>query len=96
MDEAMGVRTAPELTQTLVVSKRAVLAAQYIGAALVLFAYMASAREWLDPTTRTSLGVNLVGAALLVWSALHGRQWGFLVLNVVWCVVAFSGLVATL
>jgi hypothetical protein len=37
--------------------------------------------------------LNLVGAAILAVLALLAEQWGFLLLNGVWCVIGAWGLV---
>jgi hypothetical protein len=40
------------------------------------------------------LWLNFVGAAALAASAGYEREWGFLLLNTVWSVVAAVGLIA--
>ncbi|HET7321536.1 MAG TPA: hypothetical protein VFI96_03505 [Longimicrobiaceae bacterium] len=65
---------------------------QYIGAALVLAGFAANARGWLEAGSTAYLVINFLGAALLVTSAYAAAQWGFVLLNVVWAVVALVGL----
>lgn len=67
---------------------------QIIGAALILVAYVAAQRQRLDPRSRLYLGLNLVGSIILAVLAAAGSQWGFLLLEGVWAIVSFWGLVA--
>lgn len=66
---------------------------QYIGAALVLFAFSANAMGKVSSRGRTYLSVNGLGSGFLVVSAYQGSQWGFFILNVVWLLVSLVGLI---
>ncbi len=68
-------------------------AVQIVGALLVLGAFaLAQAGRW-SPETPAYLVVNLVGAATLALSALVAAQWGFVLLNTTWALVAAVGLI---
>lgn len=69
------------------------LALQFVGAlgivvpfALIQF-HRTSAHSWLY------LALNLAGSAILTWLALIESQWGFVILQGVWALAAFVGLV---
>ena len=65
---------------------------QILGAVLILIAFAAIQRDVMSPHSRTYLLLNLLGAAILTVVALHERDWGFLMLEVVWTVVSAWGL----
>jgi hypothetical protein len=65
---------------------------QLAGAVLILVAFMAAQFGYLNPHTRSYLALNLAGSAILTYDALHGREWGFFLLEVVWAVVSAWGL----
>ena len=68
-------------------------AVQIVGALLVLGAFaLAQAGRW-SPETPAYLIVNLVGAAILATSAFVNAQWGFVLLNATWALVAAVGLI---
>jgi drug/metabolite transporter (DMT)-like permease len=69
---------------------------QMIGSVLILAAFAAAQRRWLDQRSKTYLLLNLVGSAVLSAAALIERQWGFLVLEGVWAIVSVAGLIAAL
>jgi hypothetical protein len=67
-----------------------------IGAAgllLVMGAFVAGLRGWLQPSARIYLLLNGVGAGLLAWYSAVIGVWIFVVLEGVWSVVAFGSLV---
>jgi hypothetical protein len=66
---------------------------QVIGALLILSAYAASQFGVMSPHARTYLVLNLAGSAVLAVLAWEQLQWGFLLLETVWAVVSFWGLV---
>lgn len=66
------------------------------GALLVLAAYALAQFAGLPRRSYPYLLLNLIGAAVLaVLAALH-RQWGFLLLQGVWAIVALWGVVGRL
>lgn len=68
---------------------------QIVGALLVLGAFALSQFGRLAPSTRTYLALNLVGAGILAVEAYLERQWGFLILEAAWALVAAWGLART-
>jgi hypothetical protein len=58
------------------------------GAILILVAFALAQFRGLDRHGSLYLVLNLVGAALLAGSATIHRQWGFLLLQSVWALVA--------
>jgi hypothetical protein len=66
---------------------------QILGAVLVLTGFVLVQLHRLSPTSVPYLVLNLVGAAILAVLALLAEQWGFLLLNGVWCVIGAWGLV---
>lgn len=69
------------------------LVVEVAGALMILAAFALNQFAGLDRHGFPYLGLNLVGAAILaVVAAVHG-QWGFLLLQGVWAVVALWGLI---
>jgi hypothetical protein len=67
---------------------------QVAGALLILAGFTFAQLGVLETRAYSYLLVNLVGAAILTVLAWHERQWGFLLLEAVWTLVAAGGLVA--
>ena len=61
---------------------------QLVGAALILVAFIAAQRNAMSPHSVVYLALNLAGSLVLTGVALHGRDWGFLMLEIVWAVVS--------
>ncbi len=66
---------------------------QIVGAILILVAYAAGQFGLWNPLSYRYLLPNLVGAGILTVSAVIERQWGFVLLEATWTLVAFLGLV---
>lgn len=69
---------------------------QLLGSLLVLAAFALAQWGVLNPLSRVYLVLNTVGSAALAVEALAGRQWGFLLLEVVWALVSALALVEQL
>lgn len=65
---------------------------QLVGAVLILVAFIAGQRNVMSPHSVIYLTLNLAGSVVLTGVALHGRDWGFLMLEIVWAVVSAWGL----
>jgi hypothetical protein len=65
---------------------------QLAGALLILAAFTAAQSGHLNPRARSYLALNLAGSAILAYDALHGEEWGFFVLELVWAIVSAFGL----
>jgi hypothetical protein len=68
-------------------------AVQVAGALIILAAFAAAQAGRLDVRSRVYLVLNLVGAAALAIDAWREQQWGFLLLEAAWALVAAFGLV---
>ena len=66
---------------------------QVVGALAILAAFVAAQVGVFDVRSWTYLWLNLVGALVLGIAAWHERQYGFLLLEVVWTLVSAWGLV---
>jgi hypothetical protein len=62
------------------------------GALLVLAAFALAQARVVTPQAHVYLILNLVGASVLAVDAYAERQWGFLLLEGVWAVIAAWGL----
>ena len=67
---------------------------QLVGAVLVLAGFGLAQLEVVDSRSYSYLMLNLVGATLLAVLAVEAEQWGFLLLESVWALVALFGLLA--
>jgi hypothetical protein len=66
---------------------------QILGAVLILTAFALAQARALSLEARTYLALNLIGGSVLAVDAYTGKQWGFLLLEGVWAIIAAYGLV---
>ena len=66
---------------------------QVLGALLILVPFARQQLRGLSTASAAYLWPNLLGSAVLAVLAAVGEQWGFLLLEVVWALVALRGLV---
>ncbi|MEX2557615.1 MAG: hypothetical protein WEB06_18530 [Actinomycetota bacterium] len=66
---------------------------QLAGALFILSAFILAQMNRLRPESAVYLLLNFVGAGLLSVVALIDRDWGFVLLEVVWTLVSGAGLV---
>lgn len=67
---------------------------QVLGSILILAAFVLLQRGRVGATSYTYLSLNTLGAVALCITALEERQWGFVLLEVVWlgtCAAALFG-----
>jgi hypothetical protein len=67
-----------------------------VGALLILSAFVLSTFDRLSPKSAAYLWLNFVGAAGLTFTAVVGRQYGFVLLEGTWALVAGVGLLRRL
>nr|WP_211255583.1 hypothetical protein [Actinocatenispora sera] len=67
-----------------------------MGAVLVLAGFFASQIGAVDARSLAYLIVNALGSGVLAVLALLGHEWGFLLLEGVWCLVALASLLGVL
>lgn len=68
---------------------------QVLGSILILIAFVAAQRGKLTTDSQPYLWLNLVGASVLAVLAAHESQYGFLLLETCWAIVAAYSLVRT-
>jgi hypothetical protein len=61
---------------------------QVLGSLLILAAFTGAQRGWLSTESRPYLSLNLLGAGALAFLAARGHQYGFLLLESSWALVA--------
>jgi hypothetical protein len=67
-------------------------AVQLLGAFLLLGAFGMTQTGRLSPQAPAYQGANLAGSGILATSAFVNEQWGFVLLNVCWALIALLGL----
>jgi hypothetical protein len=67
-----------------------------VGALLILAGFILSQRNLLDADSYLYLVLNLTGGAILAVLAFQSQRWGFVLLEGVWALVAFAGLILRL
>lgn len=65
---------------------------QIIGSLLILAAFVLLQMKIIKVEARSYLALNVVGSGILAINAYIGQQWGFLLLEGVWCLVSLIGL----
>jgi hypothetical protein len=68
---------------------------QVAGSLLILTAFIAAQRGRLSTESRSYLILNLAGASVLAVLAAYERQYGFLLLESSWALVAAHSLIAS-
>jgi hypothetical protein len=63
-----------------------------VGALLILLAFTLNTMDRVSNRSPAYLWLNLVGAAALTYTAVVGDQYGFIVLEATWALVALVGL----
>jgi hypothetical protein len=66
---------------------------QIIGGFLILVAFGLGQAGFLNQTARSYIVLNLVGASILTLSAYFEHQWGFVLLEGAWTLIAAWSLV---
>jgi hypothetical protein len=66
---------------------------QIVGALAILAAFVAAQIDVFDVRSRSYLWLNFLGALILGIVAWRERQYGFLLLEIVWTIVSAWGLV---
>jgi hypothetical protein len=69
---------------------------QIVGAIAILAGFALAQFGYVDQRSYSYLLLNLVGAAILAVSAYIEKQWGFVILEVVWTLVSAWGLASRL
>jgi uncharacterized membrane protein len=64
----------------------------FVGAMLILVAYIGQQLKWMDSGKAAYNILNIVGSAILVYTAFHPFQLGFVVLEGAWVVVSIYAL----
>ena len=63
-----------------------------LGVAILLAAFFANLRGWLEATSRTYQGLNALGAAVAAYASWGIGFMPFVVLEGIWFIVAFASL----
>ena len=58
------------------------------GAACILWGFVGINNGWFSAETKKYHWINLAGAVMLVTSAGMDLNWGFIILNAVWCFIS--------
>lgn len=66
-----------------------------VGAVLILVAFALNSVERLSSRSRTYLWLNFVGASLVTYTAVVHVQYGFVLLEGTWALIALLALVRT-
>ncbi|HXM21076.1 MAG TPA: hypothetical protein VN948_07425 [Terriglobales bacterium] len=66
--------------------------ASFVGALLILVAYVGHQMSWMDSRKAGYNFLNAVGSAILAYIAFHPFQVGFVVLEVTWALISVYAL----
>jgi hypothetical protein len=66
--------------------------ASFLGAMMILVAYVGHQLKWMDARSAGYNILNAVGSAILAYIAFHPFQVGFVVLEVVWALISVYAL----
>ncbi|MGA9964859.1 MAG: hypothetical protein WBQ10_06625 [Terriglobales bacterium] len=66
--------------------------ASFVGALLILVAYVGHQIRWMDSRKAAYNLLNAVGSAILAYVAFHPFQIGFVLLEVVWALISVYAL----
>jgi len=66
--------------------------ASFIGALLILIAYVGHQLRWMDARRAAYNVLNAVGSAILAYIAFHPFQIGFVILEVAWVLISLYAL----
>ena len=64
----------------------------FVGALLILIAYIGHQMGWVNSHGAAYNLMNAAGSAILAWIAFHPFQVGFVVLEMAWMIVSIWGL----
>jgi hypothetical protein len=67
--------------------------ASFVGALLILVAYVGHQMRWMDARKAGYNILNAAGSAVLAYIAFHPFQLGFVILEVVWTLISIYALV---
>jgi hypothetical protein len=68
--------------------------ASFLGALLVLIAYIGHQLHWMDPRKAPYNLMNAAGSTILAYIAFHPFQIGFVVLEVTWVLISLYAMIA--
>jgi len=66
--------------------------ASFLGALLILIAYVGHQLKWMNPRRTVYNVLNAVGSAILGYVAFHPFQIGFVVLEITWALISVYAL----
>jgi hypothetical protein len=66
--------------------------ASFLGALMILIAYVGHQMRWMNPRSVTYNVLNAIGSGILGYIALHPFQIGFVVLESVWTLISVYAL----
>jgi len=75
------------------VGRRGFQAIQIAGALLILLAFAAAQAGWMEQKSAVYLTLNLAGSTILGVQATMHKEWGFVLLEGAWALIAAAGLV---